>query len=158
MLVSSSYQTFFRLNGARTLVSLAHPSKCMVDLVLQSLVMCTDRRAATTFASPDSLALNNVICDCLPSHAQNNKFQTRSASASLRLSESLEFIILCCVVKSLGWFLFFFLSQSSIFVICVHSGLVLWLFCTLFLLNFVHSAVVFYLDFIYNTSCRGELQ
>ena len=29
-------------------------------------------------------------------------FRLATASASLRLSESLEFIILCCVVKSLG--------------------------------------------------------
>ena len=85
-------------------------------------------------------------------------FRLATASASLRLSESLEFIILCCVVKSLGWFLFFFLSQSYIFVICVHSTLAFWLFCTFFLRNFVHFAVVFYLVFIYNTSCRGELQ
>ena len=33
-----------------------------------------------------------------------------------------------------------------------------WLFCTLFLLNFVHFAVVLNVDFIYNIICRGELQ
>ena len=61
-------------------------------------------------------------------------------------------------MKSLGLSLDLFLPKSSIFVICVHSTLAFWLFCTFFLRNFVHFAVVFYLNFIYNTSCRGELQ
>ena len=29
-----------------------------------------------------------------------------------------------------------------------------WLFCTLFFQNFVHFAVVFDLNFVYNTTCR----
>ena len=61
-------------------------------------------------------------------------------------------------MKSLGLSLDLFLPKSSIFVICVHSTLDFWLFCTFFLRNFVHFAVVFYSNFIYNTSCRGELQ
>ena len=62
------------------------------------------------------------------------------------------------MVNSLGLSLDLFLPKSSIFVASVHSTLDFWSFCTLFFQNFVHFAVVFYLNFVYNTSCRGELQ
>ena len=60
-------------------------------------------------------------------------FRLATASASLRHPLRLEFIILCCGMKSLGLSLDLFLPKSSIFVICVHSTLTFWLFCTLFL-------------------------
>ena len=50
-------------------------------------------------------------------------FRFATTSAPLRLGESLEFIILCCGMKSLGLSLDLFLPKSSIFVIYVHSTL-----------------------------------
>lgn len=48
------------------------------------------------------------------------------------------------------------MSQSSIFVVYVHFTLAFWLFCTLFLLNFVRFAVVLNVDFIYNDAYSSD--
>ena len=67
----------FRLAPASASLRL---SESLEFIILSCVVQYSSLAQICTaaLAYPDSLALNNVICDCRPSHAQNNKFQTRS--------------------------------------------------------------------------------
>ena len=74
--LSESLEFIILCWGVSTL--LPHKYAPLFLLVQLQVISSISQICTAAFASPDSLAWNNVICGCHPSHAQNNKFQTRS--------------------------------------------------------------------------------